>query len=285
MWRSSRHASQWLASMENHAWPKLGKRDTASIMPNDIVETLKDLWETNHQTARVMLGRIRKVLDHAITNDDHGRYPHGNAASAASGRMKRKRRESKSHPSLAWVRAPDLYKALVKRGEDEIPAMALRFLLLCCCPRANEIHGARWDEIDGDTFHIPKTRMKGGKARDIPLSTAAVQLLGMIRTKKNFVFVGRDGKWVNKKFMPFSGKMHRNAMCELLRAMGVDGDVHGMRATFKSWATEHQLDHDATELALDHKIGGVVEELYRRTNLMERRRILADQWAEYLTGR
>jgi integrase len=163
-------------------------------MPNDIVETLNPLGKSHFQTAQVILGRIRALLDFAIKNDDHGRYPHGNAAAAAFGRMPRKRREKNPTSFTGLETGSALYAALMDRGEDDIPAMALRFLLLCCRPRANEIVGALWREIDGDVFHVPVVRMKLGKKRDIPLSGAAMALLDVIPRKKEFIFTGRDGE-------------------------------------------------------------------------------------------
>jgi hypothetical protein len=100
--------------------------------------------------------------------------------------------------------------------------------------------------------------MKGGKKRDIPLSDAAMALLASIPCRNDFTFP--EGKWIVGKFIRFSGAMHHDGTMSMLRDMPFESDIRGMRATFESWATEHQLGHDATELALDHKIGGVVEE-------------------------
>lgn len=37
-------------------------------------------------------------------------------------------------------------------------------------------------------------------------------------------------------------------------------------------------------MALAHAVGSKVEEAYRRTDLFERRRLLADRWAAFCSG-
>jgi integrase len=282
---SKLHASLWLASMENHVLETLGDRDTASLTAADVKAVIEPLWHCKTETAQRVLGRVRSVIDHAMLTDDHFRFP-SNVADGVARRLPRGVRPPEvPHASMPYQEVPGFYCALAERSD--IATLALRFLLDCCCPRASEITGATWSEIDGDVFRVPGVRMKSGKSRPIPLSAAALKTLSLIPRTSEFIFPGRRGKWVADKYIQFSGRMHKDGMIPVMRGLGITRDqcdVHGLRATFKTWGTEKRLDHDAIELALDHKIGGKVEDLYLRTNLMERRRELAEQWAAHLTG-
>jgi integrase len=64
-----------------------------------------------------------------------------------------------------------------------------------------------------------------------------------------------------------------------------DCTVHGFRSSFADWCTEAtSFPTEAREMALAHAVGSKVEEAYRRTDLFERRRLLADRWAAFCSG-
>ena len=61
---------------------------------------------------------------------------------------------------------------------------------------------------------------------------------------------------------------------------------HGFRSSFRDWAAE-ETDHprEVIEAALAHVVQNKVEAAYARSDLFGRRRLLMDDWAEYLVGR
>lgn len=76
------------------------------------------------------------------------------------------------------------------------------------------------------------------------------------------------------------------AMLMLLRRMG-QGDltVHGFRSAFSDWAAEQtNAPSEVREMALAHVVGDKVEAAYRRGDLFEKRRELAEAWARYCEG-
>jgi integrase len=76
------------------------------------------------------------------------------------------------------------------------------------------------------------------------------------------------------------------ALLMLLRRMGRgDLTVHGFRATFADWcAEETNFPSEVRELALAHAVGDIVEAAYRRGNLFEKRRRLAEAWANFINS-
>lgn len=53
----------WLASLESHAFPKLGDVPTGGIVAADIIDVLMPIWQEIPETARQVRNRICVVLD------------------------------------------------------------------------------------------------------------------------------------------------------------------------------------------------------------------------------
>lgn len=61
---------------------------------------------------------------------------------------------------------------------------------------------------------------------------------------------------------------------------------HGLRSTFKDWAVElTQFPNEMSEIALAHQVGSAVERAYRRSDAVERRRTMMQEWSDFLHGR
>ena len=61
--------------------------------------------------------------------------------------------------------------------------------------------------------------------------------------------------------------------------------MHGFRTAFRTWAAEKtNADHAVMELCLAHRVGTAVERAYARSDLLDKRRQLMNQWAQFLTG-
>jgi integrase len=72
----------------------------------------------------------------------------------------------------------------------------------------------------------------------------------------------------------------------LLRRMG-RGDLtaHGFRSSFSDWCAEQtSFPAEVREMALANVVGDKVEAAYRRGDLVQKRRELADAWARYCAG-
>jgi integrase len=75
------------------------------------------------------------------------------------------------------------------------------------------------------------------------------------------------------------------ALLMTLRRMG-RGDLttHGFRSTFRDWVAERtNFPAEVAEMALAHTVGDKVAAAYRRGDLFQKRRQLADAWAKFCT--
>lgn len=132
--------------------------------------------------------------------------------------------------------------------------------------------GADWSEFDLEhrLWTIPATRMKGGREHIVPLTEAAVALL----------------KPISRKALPFY--LSENAMLYLVqkpapKGLGLPFTVHGFRSSFRDWAAETTAyANEVVEMAMAHAIKNKAEAAYRRGQLLDKRRLLMEEWATYL---
>lgn len=96
-------------------------------------------------------------------------------------------RAVKHQPALPHAEIADFMAQLESR--DGVAARALGFTILTAA-RSSETRGAIWAEIDFDAkvWTIPANRMKAGKEHRVPLSQAALALLGEKRNADKLIF-------------------------------------------------------------------------------------------------
>jgi integrase len=113
----------------------------------------------------------------------------------------------------------------------------------------------------------------------VPLSNRAITILKKVVELKvgEFVFPGQK-----------SGKPLSNMSMEMvLRRMNIEGvTVHGFRSSFRDWAgNATNFPREVTETALAHVIGDKAEQVYRRSDALDKRRKLMDAWAAFCEPR
>ena len=60
--------------------------------------------------------------------------------------------------------------------------------------------------------------------------------------------------------------------------------VHGMRATFFTWAKKH-YGHDLAKMAISHVIGSTADRSYDRdADMLDERRPMTQAWSDFCTG-
>ncbi len=132
----------------------------------------------------------------------------------------------------------------------------------------------KWGEVDlkKATWIIPAERMKAAKEHRVPLSKAAIALLGPRRDAEALVFESEA-----KPGKPISDM----SMTAVLRRMKQDDiTVHGFRSTFRDWAGETtSFPREVIEAALAHGIKDKAEAAYARSDLFDKRRDLMQAWA------
>jgi integrase len=76
------------------------------------------------------------------------------------------------------------------------------------------------------------------------------------------------------------------AMAMLLRRMKCKVTVHGVRSSFRDWATEiDKTDYATAERCLAHKVGSEAALAYDRSDRLELRRPVMQAWSDFVTGK
>src|SRR5829696_7408924 len=147
---------------------------------DDVLGVLIPLWQTRHETACRLRGRIERVLDAAKakglrTGENPARW-RGHLDKLLS----KRRKLSRGH--LAALPYPDVPAFVAKlRERQAVAGLALEFCILTAS-RSGEVFGAKWDEIDrnGRVWTVPPERMKGGREHRVPLSDQALDILDKV---------------------------------------------------------------------------------------------------------
>jgi integrase len=292
-WRSAKHAAQWLATLEAHAFPVIGDLPIAVIGTDEVLRVLRPIWERIPETASRLRQRMEAVLDAARvkgwrTGENPARWK-GHLAGELP--QPRKVKRVRHRPALAWQDVGAFMAALSKR--NGISALALRFVILTAS-RTGEVRGMRWREVELDAklWVVPPDRMKAGKLHRVPLSSAAVAVLAEVRPlmrKPDDLAFPSVRKNVALSDMALSEVVRRmnegNEEDGLPHWHDAEGRAvvpHGFRSTFRDWAGETRPEgREVVEAALAHSIKDKAEAAYARSDLLEKRRPLMDAWAEH----
>jgi integrase len=277
-WSNPKHAWQWTRSLEMFAFPTLGSIPVAEISASHVLDALKPIWGEKTTTASRVRGRIELVIGSAIA--DGTREDTRNPATWSLLKHllpKPGKIATVEHLAAAAIDdMPGLYAKI--SAVDTMAAQALRFTILTAS-RTNEALGATWDEIDlgARLWTIPGDRMKAGRPHRVPLSDAAMAILREMAKVRigDYVFQGQ------KAGQPLGGLALLRTLSRLGRA---DLTAHGFRSTFRDWCAERtDAPSEVAEMALAHVVGNKVEAAYRRGDMFEKRRELANRWAQFCT--
>ncbi|MDO6481934.1 tyrosine-type recombinase/integrase [Shimia thalassica] len=267
-------AGKWRSPLRLHAIPKLGRKRVSNLTVGDIKGIIEPLWIEKHPTAEKIYQRVRMVLQYCA---NYNADVDPDIVNQAIGQLPKIQHETESIVATPWQEVPALYKRLNKITSGEL---AMRFLILTVC-RADSVCGARFDEIDGDIWTVPVSRMKGkeGKTKDfrVPLSSEAMRVVEICKQRRSseYLFLGHRGR-------PIIG----NTLLEVLNDLDELGRPHGFRSSFKDWTREiHSGLWELAETSLNHKIGDKTERSYHRSDLLEPRRKLIASWSEFVAAR
>ena len=300
-WKSSKHATQWVTSLEAHVYPKLGSMAVSKISTDDVLGVLRPIWSETPETASRIRGRLEAILDAAVAMKlrPAGVNPaswKGNLKSLLppAARMKKAAGQA-SFPALPWRQAPAFLEALHRDGGMAV--RALKFAILTAA-RSGEVRGMTWGEVDlgAATWVIPQERMKATKLHRIPLSSEAVAILRSLprisADPAALVFPGqteRAGKQNPLSDMSLSIIVKRmNAKAGgpfWVDETGKPIVPHGFRSTFRDWVSEAtDYPGDIAEAQLAHALRSKVEASYSRSDHLEKRREMMSLWSAFLSG-
>lgn len=292
---NAKHKAQWAKTLGTYASPVIGELPVDVIETGHITTILTPIWLKKTETATRLRQRIEAVIDFALasgwrTAANPARWKgHLDKILAAPAKVKTVR----AMPALPVDRMAEFWSDLQR--QEGIAARALSLLILTAM-RSGPIRLATWAEFDlgAKVWLVPAHKMKGRKPFRVPLCGDALALLRSlpkVASPADLVFPSPYGGGVlsDMTLLKVVTRMHARAIFDDggegygdPRQKGRCAVPHGFRSTFRDWIAERtSWTGEVAEKALAHEIKSKVESAYRRDDLLEKRRVLMEDWAKF----
>lgn len=283
-WKNPKHGQQWINTLIEYVFPKLGGKLLHEIQPGDVAGVLKPIWLTKAETASRVKQRIHTVLAWGWAHGHCQSNPVdvvGHLLAQQPGKATR----TQHHPAMPWREVPEFVQNQLRPGNrPEVSRTLLEFVILTAC-RSGEATGMTWDEVDfkDKVWTIPSARMKAKVSHRVPLSARAMVILEL-----------QKGQHETLVFPSIRDRVELSdmAITSILRRLKAHSDTpgrvattHGFRSSFRDWCSENGYSRDLAERSLAHTIKDKVEAAYHRTDLLEQRRDLMNDWEAFVTGK
>jgi integrase len=282
-WANKKHAAQWLNTLQEHVFPRIGSEKLAGLTPADFAEVLRPIWLKTPETATRVKQRCHKVMKwswaHGLVSsnpvDNVGHLlPHRNGGV-----------ERVTHqPAMPWRDIPEFVRSKLRRGPYNVSRALLEFVILTAS-RSGEARAVTWGEVDLDAgvWTVPASRMKAKVVHRVPLSQRALEIMSAQRAQHpetDLVFPSVRGFVLSDMVLTKFLRDHKAPSSE----PGRIATAHGFRSSFRDWASENGYPRDLAERALAHTVKNQVEAAYHRTDLLEQRRAMMEAWGAHVAG-
>lgn len=274
-WADS-HAGKVIARLENDLFPWIGSRPIAELSPPEILACVRRVEQRGAiDTAHRALQNLGQVLRYGV----------------ATGRCQRdvsvdlRGALPPARPGhFAAVTEPMKVGALLRKVFDikaTLPVYCAVRLLPYLFVRPGELRLMRWTEIDFDRSEWRYTVSKTKTEHLVPLPKQAIEILREIQPLS-----GR-GEYVFPGARTNGEAMSGNALNVALRRAGIntrkEQTGHGFRAVARTLLhQELGFAPEVIEHQLAHRVPDTLGAAYNRTKFIEQRRVMMQQWAEYL---
>ena len=268
----------WKSSIKQFI-PYFGNHPISKISSLDIANYFSKRWISNHEICKIRLFHLKGLLDIAVKEKLLNQNP-ANWDNALENYLPSSYHVRKGKPKNHWaaLSPSDAQKfAQVLKASSSTLAPAMLCVILTAC-RKNEIARAEWTEYDPEerVLRIPPSRRKDRLPVDfvVPIPTQVFDILESLPRTSHWIFPSNRGKprlCFESQFLPE----------EIIQTFP-HFTLHGFRSTFSDWCAENNKPYLVSEKCLMHSIGNQTYRAYQRSDLLEQRRQLLQEWADFL---
>ena len=272
------HKALTLRTLEQDAFPSLGRRPIAEITPSELLATVRAIEKRGAlEISSRVLQRCSAVFRFAIATD----RCNSNPATELRGALKKPKRSH--YTTIEKGGFPKLLRDIDGYQGSPLTTYAMQLMALTFT-RTGELIEAKWDEINlkRGEWLIPAERMKMRRPHLVPLSKQAIaifKLTAKLTGDREYVFPNR-----NDPTKPAS----KAIILRALGRMGYTGKMtgHGFRSAASTILNEQKskwnIHRDAIELQLAHVEKNASRAAYNFAEYLDERRTMMQQWANHL---
>ena len=277
---SARHVIKLRRYLDSTLFPAFGSRPVDELVPADVLDAARPAQEKgNIQTAHRLVQLSGQVLQYAVIKG----VVQVNVASGVTRALQPVR--ITNYPTITDPKEIGrLLRAI--HGYKGFPVIVYYLKILpYVFTRPGELRLAEWADIDldGALFTVPWQRMKTRKAspkdHQVPLARQVVALF-----RELYEFSGQ-GRFVFPSVRAKTDTISDAGALNALRDMGYPTEAivpHGFRSMASTRLNEMGYRPDVIEAQLAHKDTDAIRGVYNRAEYMEERRIMMQEWADYL---
>ncbi len=265
--------------MEMNLFPFIGNSPIADIKPPDLLDCLKKIEKRG---ALDIAARTKQTAAMIFRYGIQTGKCEWNAADNLTGALKTKRTEHYS--ALDEKQLPAFISAL-KENSARIFDRTRRavWFSLYTFQRPGEIRQAEWSEINWEKkeWHVAAAKMKMRRDHIVPLSDQAIEILKAQKDETGHL----NTNWVFPSQVRPRNPMSDGTVNKAIKNLGF-GDktkAHGFRALARTLIREKlRYDSEIIEKQLAHKTRNPLGEAYDRTQFLEDRVKMMQDWADYI---
>lgn len=276
---SERYADGVITRLETYIFPEIGKYPITEIEPPILLQAIRRIENRPAiEIAKRQLQKCGEIFRYAIACGKAVRDPSSDIKDAL------KPQKTTHYAALDAKELPEFLQVL-DRNEARLYRNTINAinLIMLTFVRTSELINASWDEIDfeGKEWVIPAERMKMNKEHIVPLSRQAIEIL---RDQKE---IAGDWPLVFPSSVRPKQSISNNTILGAIKRMGYQGRMtgHGFRALAMS-TIKQELGwrHEVVDRQLAHVAGSKVSQAYDRALFLEDRKVMMQDWADYLDG-
>lgn len=277
---SKGYADKIIKGLELHVFPTIGQRPIKEITPRELLEDC--LRNIEKRGSLDIASRTKQICGQVFRYGIQTGRCEWNAADNLQGALKTKPKEH--FRTIEAKQLPSFLQAL-ERNEARLFERTRRavYLSLYTFCRPVEIRKARWQDIDLDEglWTIPAEFMKMRRDHIVPLSSQAVCIL---QEQYNEISV-LNTPWVFPSQVRPRNPMSDGTVNKAIKRLGYGKDMvaHGFRALARTTIREKLgYDSEIIERQLAHKPSGALGAAYDRTQFLDERVKMMQDWADYV---
>ena len=272
---------RWRRPLEIHAYPHLQDLRVDAIEPRHVIDLLRELRARSPKSVPRLGQQIAAVLSWAVA---HGFRPDNPCDAALAAFSPPRRSETRPHPALPYADVPAAV-AQLRIAPYRLGARLLFEFLILTVVRSDAARGALWSEVDLEaaSWTVPATRMPNGAEHRIPLSSAALAVLGEARDDAGLSEARSRGGSADLVFPSVRGQvLSKSALSRMLHQMDIGATLSGFRCSFAEWAVDTGVSPTVARRCLSLSDPSSTSLAISRRDLWSHRVPVLERWGRHV---